>query len=257
MPTASIPLDRLVRYCEQRLKPERFVDYDRAVNGLQVANRGSVHRIAACVDATLATVTMAADAGADLMIVHHGLFWAKTTPWTGRRYELIRRLIDSNIAIYSQHLPLDGHPQLGNAAQLAGAIGLTRCKPFFAHKGATLGVKGALTHAIPREELSARLAKAVGDEPTLLPGGGELCRVIGICTGGAGAELEQAALEGVDTFITGEGPHWTFALAEETGINVLYGGHYATETFGVKALAAELSKKFRVPWVFLDRPSGL
>jgi dinuclear metal center YbgI/SA1388 family protein len=257
MPNGSIPLDRLVSYCDQRLQPERFTDYDRAVNGLQVANRGSVRRIAACVDATLATVNLAAEAGADLMIVHHGLFWAKTTPWTGRRYELIRRLIDSNIAIYSQHLPLDGHPQLGNAAQLAKALGLARCKPFFAHKGATLGVKGTLPRAISRDQLAAKLSKAVGGKTTLLPGGEPQCRVIGICTGGAGAELELAAREGVDTFITGEGPHWTFALAEETGINVLYGGHYATETFGVKALAAELSTKFRVPWVFLDRPSGL
>jgi dinuclear metal center YbgI/SA1388 family protein len=257
MANGSILLDRLVRYCDERLQPERFTDYDRAVNGLQVANRGSVRRIAACVDATLATVTLAAEAGADLMIVHHGLFWAKTTPWTGRRYELIRRLIDANIAIYSQHLPLDGHPQLGNAAQLAKSLGLIRCKPFFAHKGATLGVKGTLPRALSRDQLAERLSKAVGGRCTLLPGGESSCRVIGICTGGAGAELEQAAREGVDAFITGEGPHWTFALAEETGINVLYGGHYATETFGVKALAAELSKKFRVPWVFLDRPSGL
>jgi putative NIF3 family GTP cyclohydrolase 1 type 2 len=93
--------------------------------------------------------------------------------------------------------------------------------------------------------------------PLLIPGGPKLCRRIGVVTGGAGGDLKQAATEGVDTFITGEGPHWTYALAEEVGINVLYGGHYATETFGVKALAAHLSQKFRVPWVFLDHPTGL
>lgn len=253
----SVPLEKIVRHCEQRLQPERFTDYERALNGLQVANRGPITRIAACVDATLATVEMAAEVEANLMVVHHGLFWAKTTPWTGRRYQLIRRLIESDIAVYSQHLPLDGHAQLGNAVQLASALRLGRCRPFFSHKGAALGVQATLARPIAREELAERLAVVLGAEPILLPGGGDTCRRVGICTGGAGAELEQAAAEGVDTFITGEGPHWTFALAEEAGLNVFYGGHYATETFGVKALTAELSAKFRLPWVFIDRPTGL
>ncbi len=254
---ASVSLDRIVRHCDLLLQPERFADYERAWNGLQVANRGTVRRIAACVDATLATVEMAAAAGADLMVVHHGLFWAQTTPWTGRRYELIRRLVEADIAIYSQHLPLDGHPRLGNAARLAAALQLGRCKPFFSRKGVTLGVQATLQRPLRREALAARLAVVLGAAPTVLPGGGPDCRRIGICTGGAGAELEQAAAEGVDTFITGEGPHWTFALAEEAGINVFYGGHYATETFGVKALAENIAKRFRLPWLFLDRPTGL
>jgi putative NIF3 family GTP cyclohydrolase 1 type 2 len=101
------------------------------------------------------------------------------------------------------------------------------------------------------------LKAVLGTAPTVLPGGPEKCRRLGIVTGGAGAELKQAVREGVDTFITGEGPHWTYALAEELGINVFYGGHYATETFGVKALAAHLSKKFKLPWTFLDHPTGL
>ena len=110
---------------------------------------------------------------------------------------------------------------------------------------------------INRQQLADRLAQATGTKPIVLPGGPALCERIGVVTGGAGSELKLAALEGVDTFITGEGPHWTYALAEELGINVLYGGHYATETFGVKALAADLSKRFKIPWVFLDHPTGL
>ena len=110
---------------------------------------------------------------------------------------------------------------------------------------------------ISRKELAARLEKATGAKPKIIPGGKSVCEKIGVVTGGAGAEMKQAAAEGVDTLITGEGPHWTFALAEELGLNVFYGGHYATETFGVKALAAELSKKFKVPWKFLDHPTGL
>ena len=110
---------------------------------------------------------------------------------------------------------------------------------------------------IYRAELAARLESAAGVKPIIIPAGKTVCENIGIVSGGAGAELELAASEGVDTFITGEGPHWTFALAEDLGLNVLYGGHYATETFGVKALAAELSKKFKLPWEFLDHPTGL
>lgn len=253
----AVPLSDLVRHCEDRLQPAAFTDYDGAVNGLQFENRGTVSRIAAAVDGSLAVVRQAVAAGADLLLVHHGLFWGKTTPWTGRRAELIRLLVEHNLAVYSQHLPLDGHPELGNAAQLARALGFRRLQPFFSHKTAFIGVQTTLARPVPREELGARLARVLGTPPRLLPGGGGQCRRIGICTGGAGGELTQAAREGVDTFVTGEGPHWTHALAEDAGLNVFYGGHYATETFGVKALAAELSRKFRVPWEFMDHPSGL
>ncbi len=253
----SASLADLVRHCEQRLKPATFTDYDGAVNGLQFENRGSVTRIAAAVDGTLAVARKAVASGTDLLLVHHGLFWGKSAPWTGPRAELLRLLVENNLAVYSQHLPLDGHPELGNAAQLAAALGFRRLKPFFEHKGASLGVQATLAKAIPRDELAARLGNVLGAVPKLLPGGGATCRRIGICTGGAGSELKQAREEGVDTFITGEGPHWTFALAEEAGLNVFYGGHYATEVWGVKALAAELSRKFGVPWVFVDHPTGL
>ncbi|HAB18513.1 MAG TPA: Nif3-like dinuclear metal center hexameric protein [Verrucomicrobiota bacterium] len=253
----SVPLKDLVKYCQRRLKPETFTDYDRAENGLQVENSGLVTRVAAAVDASRATIELALAARADFLLVHHGLFWSATIPWTERRYSLLRRLIEGNLAVYSQHLPLDGHPELGNAAQLARALGLKRLQPFFEHKGAHLGVRTTLARPMARTELAERLERILGCAPTVLPGGKATCRKIGICTGGAGSELAQAVLEGVDTFITGEGPHWTYALAEDFGINAFYGGHYATETFGVKALAAELSRKFRLPWEFLDHPSGL
>jgi dinuclear metal center YbgI/SA1388 family protein len=214
-----------------------------------------VSRIAAAVDATLATVRLAIEARADLLIVHHGLFWAPSHPWTGKRYELMRWLIDSDLAVYSSHLPLDAHPKLGNNALLCKALGLRQVKPFFFDHGQDLGFQAR--SQIERGALAQLLQKATGTKPLLIPGGPEVCRRIGVVTGGAGSELKKAAQEGVDTFITGEGPHWTFALAEELGINVLYGGHYATETFGVKALAAQLSKRFSLPWTFIDHPTGL
>lgn len=249
------PLAAIVKHCDTLLRTAAIGDYDGAVNGLQVENSGHVTRIAATVDASLATVKLTIEAKADLLIVHHGLFWSHTHPWTGKKYELLHELIENNIAVYSSHLPLDAHPKLGNNAQLAVALGLKKLRPFFPSHGQPIGLQTVAT--ISRDELAARLAHATGAKPKLIPGGPKVCRRIGIVTGGAGGDLKTAAAEGVDTFITGEGPHWTYALAEELGLNVLYGGHYATETFGVKALAKHLSQKFRVPWFFVDHPTGL
>lgn len=252
---AANALSKIVGYADRILGTAEFLDYPGAVNGLQVENSGRVTRIAAAVDGSLATVRLAIEAGANLLVVHHGLFWSASHPWTGRRYELMRTLIDGDLAVYSSHLPLDAHPTLGNNVLLARALGLREVKPFFFEKGRHLGVRGTL--AIGRAELQRRLEKATGTPAKVLPGGAERCRRIGIVTGGAGAEMKIAASEGVDAFVTGEGPHWTYAMAEDLGLNVFYAGHYATETFGVKALAAHLGKKFRVPWLFIDHPSGL
>jgi putative NIF3 family GTP cyclohydrolase 1 type 2 len=152
-------------------------------------------------------------------------------------------------------LPLDAHPTLGNNAQLCTRLGLKKRQPFFLTKGQLIGWR--CETSVPRDRLGSALASAVGSPPTVIPAGPDLCRRIGVVTGGAGEELAQAAAEGVDTFITGEGKHWTYALAEDLGLNVFYAGHYATETFGVKALAQRLSKQFKMPWEFLDHPTGL
>jgi dinuclear metal center YbgI/SA1388 family protein len=248
-------LEKLVQYADRHLKATEITDYPGAANGLQVQNSGSVTHIAAAVDASLTTIRLAIKAAANLLVVHHGLFWSPSHPWTGRRYEMIRALVEADMAVYSSHLPLDAHPTLGNNVLLARALGLRELKPFFFDKGRHLGVCGTLP--IGRSDLQQRLEKVTATPAKILPGGAEKCRQIGIVTGGAGAEMKIAAAEGVDTFVTGEGPHWTYAMAEDLGMNVLYGGHYATETFGVKALAQHLSKKFRVPWSFIDHPTGL
>ncbi|MCU0772837.1 MAG: Nif3-like dinuclear metal center hexameric protein [Verrucomicrobia bacterium] len=252
---ASLALSTLTRYCDQLLRIREVPDYDGAVNGLQVERVGPVKRIAAAVDASFATVQMAAHAGADLLVVHHGLFWNTRQPWTGPHHRLLRLLVEGNLAVYSAHLPLDAHPQLGNNAQLCAALGFTRLKPFLPQRGAPIGLQTRTD--LPLNQLSARLSHAVHGPVHVIPAGPKTCRRIGVVTGGAGGELRQAAAEGVDTFITGEGPHWTHALAEELGLNVLYGGHYATETFGVKALAEHLARRFKLSWTFLDHPTGL
>jgi len=253
MPKA--PLSRIVRYCDGILRTAEIQDYDGALNGLQVENNGTVTRLAAAVDASVATVKLAIREQADLLLVHHGLFWSARQPWTGCNYELLRLLAGNNLAVYSSHLPLDLHPKLGNNARLCALLGLRKPRPFFVSHGQPIGLQAR--QSIRREDLVRKLQRAVGSRPLLIPAGPAVCRRIGVVTGGAGAELKQAAEEGVDTFITGEGPHWTYALAEELGLNVLYGGHYATETFGVKALAEMLSSRFRIPWAFIDHPTGL
>ena len=253
MPKA--PLPAIAKYCDRLLRTNQIKDYDGAMNGLQVENSGAATRIAATVDASLATVKMAVAVKAYLLIVHHGLFWSPSHPWTGRKYELLRLLLDNDIAVYSSHLPLDAHPQLGNNARLCAALGFKRLRPFFQSHGQTIGFQAMAR--VSFHDLVLRLAGATHESVRSIPAGPVICRRIGVVTGGAGDEVKLAALEGVDTFVTGEGPHWTYALAEELGLNVLYGGHYATETFGVKALAAHLSRKFKIPWTFLDHPTGL
>src|SRR5438093_8334503 len=169
-------LSAVVRYCDESLHTATVQDYEGAVNGLQVQNRGTVTRIAAAVDASAATARLAIDAKADLLLVHHGLFWGPSHPWTGKRWELLRLLLENNLAVYSSHLPLDAHPRLGNNARLCAVLGLKRLKPFFFERGHFIGLRTAT--ALGREELQKRLRTVVGHEPTVIPGGPRVCRRI-------------------------------------------------------------------------------
>jgi len=249
-------LSDLCIYLDQLLRIDEIGDWPNACNGLQLENAANrVTRVGAAVDANVTTVSRAIERGADLLLVHHGLFWGGVQPLRGRWFHLWRAAIESGLAVYSAHLPLDVHPEFGNNALLAKALGLQSPEPFLDLKGTTVGLKARLD--IARDELVRRLEFAVGGRVTVCPGGAKQVGMVGVITGGAGSEARDVAACGVDTFITGEGQHWTFGLAEELGINILYGGHYATETFGVKALAAHVSAKFGVPWEFIDHPSGL
>lgn len=257
LPTGTASLEEIVTYADLVMQSSSFQDYPGAYNGLQFENSGLVTKIAAAVDGSFTTIRKAAAEGARLLIVHHGLFWGNTVPWTGRRAEMLRFLIQADLAVYSQHLPLDAHADFGNASRLAQALGFDRTEPFFECQGSFVGVKTHLREPVTREAMASNLARVLGHPPILVPGGRPDCHRIGICTGSGGSELAKAAASGVDTFITGEGPHWSYALAEDLGINVFYGGHYATETFGVKALTEHLAQRFEVPWTFIDHPTGL
>jgi dinuclear metal center YbgI/SA1388 family protein len=252
-------LAELTAHLNALLRVAEIPDYGNAVNGLQLENRsGSITQVAAAVDATLPVVRKAVEAGADLLIVHHGMFWNGLQPWTGATFERIRLALEHNLAIYSAHLPLDVHPELGNNAQIAKALGLTPSGGFLEYKGLPVGLTSDAE--LPLEQLAARFAGILGGKGArvhVCAGGPATTRKIGISSGGSGSEVAAAAKAGVDTFITGEGPHWSYTLAEELGINVLYGGHYATETFGVKALAQHLQDQFSLPWQFIDHPTGM
>ena len=248
-------LDEIVAFLDADLKIAEIPDYPGALNGLQLENGGTVRKVAAAVDASLPVVEAAVAAGADLLLVHHGMFWQGAQPLTRAFYRKIKAAIDGGLAIYSAHLPLDVHPTLGNNARLMGELGFTPDGTFFDWKGTRLGLTAQVE--IGRDELVAKVSAAVGGPVHLCPGGPRQVRKIGLVTGGAGAEVARCAGEGIDTFITGEGPHWSYPLAEEQGINLFYAGHYATETSGVKALAARLEQDYGLPWEFIDRPTGL
>lgn len=248
-------LNEVVGYLDDLLGVPSIGDYPNALNGLQVGNSGGLSKIGAAVDACEAVIDEAAAAGVDFLLVHHGLFWGGLAPLTGAAYRKTRMILEADMAVYSAHLPLDVHRRFGNNALLADALGLENGEPFFTEFSQPIGWK--FEAEVNREVLRDLIEKAVGGPVHLAPGGPVVARKIGVVTGGAGGAVARAVKEGVDTFITGEGPHWSFTAAEELGINLFYAGHYATETFGVKALAAEISKKFALPWQFIDHPTGL
>lgn len=250
-----VPLEKLRTHLDQLLRIAEIGDWSNALNGLQLENGGEISRIGAAVDACEPTITLAAAGKIDLLLVHHGLFWPGLQPIRGGVYRKLKTAMDSGMAIYSAHLPLDLHPEFGNNALLCKALGFRKPAPFFAEKGSLIGLKSAVR--VSRPELAKRLEKAVGGPVKLAPGGPEEVRNVGVVTGGAGGEIYRMAEEGIDTLITGEGPHWSYTAAEELGLNLFYAGHYATETFGVKALAEHLSRKFKLPWEFIDHPTGL
>jgi dinuclear metal center YbgI/SA1388 family protein len=260
----TVGLSEIVGYLDEYLRVAEVPDDPNALNGLQVENRGRVGRVIAAVDASLATInglgTAGRASGPPLLLVHHGLFWDGNRPVTDRRYRRLRALIGLDAALYSAHIPLDLHPEVGNNAVLARRLGLTSPVPFGNHKGVLLGVAGVLPLDVTRDALLKQLAAVLAIRPEairVLPGGPDKVSRVGVITGSAGSAIDEARAAGCDTFITGEGAAHTFFDAMEGGINVFYAGHYATETVGVEALAAHLAGRFDLPWEFHAHPTGL
>lgn len=257
MPT----LTTIAEHLDDLLRTAEIPDYPNAINGVQVEHDREITRVAAAVDARQRTIEGAIDSGANLLIVHHGLFWGGLQPLRRAMRRRVRALLDAPLAVYSAHLPLDAHPTLGNNVLLARELGLEPTAGFARHQAIHIGVAGKAN--VPTAELIRRadeFAHRYGGAVRHSPAEpGRITRHWAICTG-AGASrdtLDEAAAAGVDTLIVGEGAHWTAIDADELGITLIYAGHYATETLGVQALAEHISRAWDIPWTFIDVPTGL
>ena len=247
--------DALIHWLDHILETSAY--QDPSLNGLQIEGSTEVHKVAVATDACQATIEGAVAAGAQLLIVHHGLFWGSCEVIKGAHGRRIRAAIRGDLNLYCSHLPLDAHPQLGNNIQLAELIGLDEPRPWGVDPHRPIGIAGSLPEPASPKELAQRLEDLLEAEVRLLPFGPDPIRSVGIICGAAGSAVDQGMHDGLDAVITGEPRYGHFFLAEEGGISLLFAGHYATETTGVRALGQHIQDEHGLPWVFLDHPTGL
>lgn len=247
--------DELVTWLNKYLA---IYDYDDiSLNGLQVEGRDEVGKVAVAVDSSLTTFEQASQAGADMLVVHHGLFWGKPKAVTGMHKRRLAYLLEHDISLYAAHIPLDAHREVGNNWGLARILGMSDLEDFGTWKGKPIGVKGTFPNKLSLRYLADLVEKELG-ESVLVHAGGDLeIGSLGIISGGAAWDVVTAANEGLDAFLTGEPKHEVFYEAFERGVNALYAGHYMTETVGVNLLADKLRDEFGVATEFILLPTGL
>ncbi len=246
------------RFVREILDIDRIDPSDIALNGLQVARKKrELKRIAFAVDACMESFKRAVQMGADLLFVHHGLFWGKPYRLEGMLYERIRFLIENDLALYGVHLPLDMHPQYGNNAGIAESIGLEEVEPFGDYHGVKIGLKGILPRTMKLDEITQRISSDNSKPLRVLPFGSVGIRRMGIVSGGAPEMVGQAVTEGLDLYVTGDASHTVYHEALERGINVIFAGHYATETWGVRLFRRKVESETGLETYFIDIPTGL
>ena len=254
----SFTTSKLDSFFRGLLDIEGFKGADSSLNGLQVDNDGSeVNKIAFAVDSGLEVFKRANDAGAGMLFVHHGLFWGFPLRVEGSHRERIKFLLDNNLALYGVHLPLDQHPQLGNNAVLADLLGLAEREPFGLYHGHKIGIKGKLTNPLTVEEAVKKISFMNRAPLGVFPFGKKEIFSCAVISGGAGQEVLQAMEEGLDLYVTGETSHSAYHQSLEGRINVIAGGHYSTEVWGVRKLMEECTKQLGVKTEFIDVPTGL
>lgn len=246
-------LARIVEHLDSYLRVNEIAD--SSLNGLQVETDREITRIAVAVDASVDTFTRAGQAGAELLIVHHGLFWDKVAI-RGPLYRRVRHLIESGIGLYAAHLPLDMHPEVGNNAELARLLGVRNARAFLQYRGSLIGLVGDIERTAIGDLTRAIEHELHGPARLLDYGPCEVTRVA-ICSGGGGPDLDQAVREGAHVYLTGETSHQAAILARDAAINVVFAGHYATETLGPKALAKHVEEVLGLPATFIESPTGL
>ncbi|MFB6102380.1 MAG: Nif3-like dinuclear metal center hexameric protein [Haloplanus sp.] len=246
-------VDRL----DERLRTDDYADVDASANGLQVGREtGQVERVALAVDAAETTIREAIDRGADALVVHHGLVWGGLDRLTGLDYDRIEPLVCEDVALYVSHLPLDGHQELGNAAGLADVLGLDAREPFGEFGPEYVGIRGSATDPYGVGEMATLLDRELDTETQVLGFGPDEIEDVGIITGSGVDWIEAAADAGLDALVTGEGKQKAYHEARDLGLNVFLAGHYATETFGVRALGSLLDD-WGLETTYIDHPTGL
>lgn len=244
----------LVHYLNDYLRIDRIQDASR--NGLQVEGRAKVERVSLAVDACLQTIRATARYKADMLIVHHGLFWSRHEQITGVMAKRVATLMQNGISLYAAHLPLDCHEEVGNNVELIRLFGLDAAGSFGMYNGVEIGCIGESASPLSRRGLRARIEKVMRARPQILAFGPQRIRRVAVCSGGAAALTAEAKDRGCDTFVTGETSHVAYHIAKEAKINVIYAGHYASETVGVKALGRHLTKRFGLVCRFINAPTG-
>jgi len=247
-------LSELVTYLDGYLDIEAFDD--ASVNGLQVESGGEVGRVAVSVDASLEAIRGAADACAELLVVHHGLLWGKPSPLSGVLGARVGELFRRGVSLYAAHVPLDAHPVVGNNAELARRFGLDELEPFGVYRGRPIGLAGVLPSPRSAVDLVRELESGVGPATgAVLAGGGEVRR-LAVVSGGAGDMVEEAVRHGIQMLVTGEQDHAAAVYARDAGVHLVFLGHHATEVYGVRALASHLESEFDLPWSMVGRGTG-
>lgn len=247
----TMKLNKIISHLDKTLKFDQFTDGSN--NGLQVENKGEVKRIACGVDASLEFFEAAHAQGANMVICHHGISWGDSLKYiTDLNYQRISYLMEHDMALYAAHLPLDAHPRYGNNAQICKALGLQNLTPFGVYNGSTIGFYGKLPKEMNYNKLKQQIEKVMNNKLQTMDFGKKTIRTIGVISGGASAEVADAAQQGLDLYISGEPTLQGYNLAREYGINAIFAGHYATEVFGVKALGEMLVTKFKLKTEFID-----
>jgi dinuclear metal center YbgI/SA1388 family protein len=240
----------------EKLNHRLFSSIDSSLNGIQVGNlENQITKIALMVDSSLEGFKRAQSIGANLILVHHGMYWGKPIPIKNTHYNRIKFLLDNDIALFASHLPLDAHMELGNNISLGLKLGLGNIEPFGRYKGSTIGVKGELENPMTLSEVNYLLS---GNSSTsyVIPGGNSIIKTIGIVSGGAPSNVLEAIDEGLDLFITGDKSHELYHNCIESGINMISAGHYLTETLGVQSLGNWITREYGIESIFIDIPTG-
>jgi len=251
----GVLLEKLVTFLDAELRLSEFAD-DESANGLQIEGRKTVRKVGLAVDACEYVFRKSAESSTDLLLVHHGLIWGELKAVSGVLKKRIKSLFDAEISLYACHLPLDWHPQYGNNAQLLQLLSIKKMGEFGKYHGKKISCWGRVGTELPLNEFVSKIDSVLQTKSTAI-GFGKKVHSVGVVSGGGWFAINEAEKYGIDTFLTGEPSHSAYTLAEEMRVNLVFAGHYATETLGVKAIGAALQKRFGLAVEFIDHPTGL